>query len=77
MREYDLSHETNLRFSSPKLDGCLCDDGASFSPLESVLGAVLDPPLTTLSLVVAPPPSTFGANTIFNMTLPDRPLPLA
>jgi len=28
VREFDLSHETNLRLSSPKLDVCLCDDGA-------------------------------------------------
>ena len=37
MREFDLSHEIDLRFSSPKLDVCLCDDGASLSPLESGL----------------------------------------
>jgi len=30
MREYGLSHEIDLKFSSPKLDVCLCDDGASF-----------------------------------------------
>ena len=29
MREYDLSHETDLRFSSPILDVYLCDHGAS------------------------------------------------
>ena len=34
MREYDPLHETDLRFSSPKVDVNLCDDGASFSPLE-------------------------------------------
>jgi len=77
MREYDLSHETDLRFSSPKLDVYLCDDGASFSPLESGLEAVLDPPLTTLSLLFSPSPSTFRDNTTFNMTLSDPPLPLA
>ena len=51
MREFDLSHETNLKFSSPKLDVCLCDDGAFFAPLESGLEAVLDPSLATLPLV--------------------------
>jgi len=44
MREYGLSHETNLRLSSPKLDVCLCDDGASFPPLESILQAYLTLP---------------------------------
>jgi len=39
MREYELSHETNLRFSSPRLDIYLCDDGASYPPLESGLDA--------------------------------------
>ena len=39
MQEFDLSHETDLRFSSPKFDVCLCDDGASFTPLESKLEA--------------------------------------
>ena len=34
MREFDLSHKTDLRFSSPKLDVCLCDGGASFFRLE-------------------------------------------
>jgi len=77
MREYDRSHETDLRFSFPTLDVCLCDDGVSFSPLESRLEVVLDPPLTTLSLVAPPSPSTFRDNTTFNMTLPDPPLPLA
>jgi len=33
MREYDLSHETKLGFSSSRLDVNLCDDGASFPPL--------------------------------------------
>ena len=42
MREFDLSHKTDLKFSSPKHDVCLCDDGASFTPL-SGLEAVLNP----------------------------------
>ena len=46
MRVFDLSHETDLRFSSSKLDVCLCDDGASFAPLEFGLEAVLDLPLS-------------------------------
>jgi len=77
MREYDLSHETDLRFSSPKLDVCLCDDGASVPPLESRLEAVLDPSLTTLLLVAPSSPLTLRDNTTFNMRLPDSPLPLA
>ena len=76
MREYDPSHETDLRFSSPKLDVCLCDDGSSFCPLESELELGLDPPLTTPSLVVPSLPSSLSNNTTFNMTLLDPPLPL-
>jgi len=41
MREFDLSCKTDLRFSFPKLDVCLCDNGVSFPPLESRLEAVL------------------------------------
>ena len=48
MREFDLSYETDLRFSSPKLDVYLCDDGVSFPLLEFGLEAVLDPSLVTL-----------------------------
>jgi len=77
MWEFDLSHETDLRFSSPKLDVCLCDDGASFPPLESRLEVVLDPPFLTPSLVGPSSPSTLRDNTAFNMTLLDPPLPLA
>jgi len=77
MREYDLSRETDLRFSSPKFNVCLSDDGASFTPLESELEAVLDPSLATPSLVAPPLPSTLRDNAMFNMTLPDPPLPLA
>ena len=51
MRESDLSHETDLRLSSPRLDVNLCDDGESFPPLESGLEEVLDPPPTTLPFV--------------------------
>jgi len=53
MQKYDLSHETDLRFSSTKLDVYLCDDGASFPPLESGLEAILGPPLITPSLVAS------------------------
>ena len=77
MREYDLSHETDLRFSSPKLDVCLCDNGASLSPLESGLEAVFDPSLCTLPLVAPSPPSILRDNTTFNMLFPDPSLPLA
>jgi len=77
MRECNLSHETDLRFSSPKLDVCLCDDDASSTPLEFGLEAVVDPSLTTPSLVAPPSPSTLRGNTTFNMTLPAPPLPLA
>jgi len=77
MQEFDLSHKTDLRFNSPELDVCLCDDGASFSPLESGLEVVLDPHLLTPSLVAPSSPSTLRDNTTFNMTLLDPPLPLA
>jgi len=53
MREYDLSHETDLRFSSPRLDVNFCDDGASFHPLESGLEEVIDPSLTDLRMIYA------------------------
>jgi len=75
MREYGLPHETNLRFSSPKLDVCLCDNGASFSPLDSELEVLLDPPLTTPSLVAPSSPSTCRDNTMLIMTFPDPPFP--
>jgi len=57
MREYDLSRETDFRFSSPRLDVNFCDDGASFPPLESGLKEVLDPLSTTLPFVA---PSSFS-----------------
>jgi len=55
----------------------LCDDGASFPPLESRLEVVLDPSLATLSLVAPSSPSTLRDNITFKMLLPDTPLPLA
>ena len=67
MRESDLPHETNL---------CLCDDGASFSPLESGLEVALDPPLNTPSIVAPSLPSALSNNTTFNVTLPDPHLSL-
>jgi len=42
IREYDMSYETDLKASSPKLNVCLTDDGVSFSPLEFGLEAVFD-----------------------------------
>ena len=73
-REYDLSPETDLSSSAPRLDVNLCDDGASFPPLESGLEDVLDPPLTTSPLVAPSLPSTLKDNT---MTYLDPPFPLA
>jgi len=77
MREYDLSHETDLRFTSLELDVCLCDNGASFPPLESGLEVVFDPLLTNSSLVAPSSPSIFRDNTTFIMTFLDPPFPLA
>ena len=77
MREYDLSHETDFRLSSPELDVCLCDDGASFPPLESGLEVVFDPLLTNPSLVAPSSTNTFRDNTMLIMTFPDLPFPLA
>jgi len=76
MRDYDRSYETDLRFSSPKLDVNLYDNGVSFPPLESGLEEVLDPPLTTLPIIVPSSPSTFRNNTAFIMTISDTPSPL-
>jgi len=73
MRKYDLSHETDLRFSSPRLDVNMCDDGMSFSPLESGLEEALDPPLTTLLTVASSFPNTLRDNTAFIMTLLNTP----
>jgi len=77
MREYDMSHETDLRLSSLRLDFYLCDDGVSFPPLESGLEVVLDPPMTTSSLIIPSSPSTFRDNTMLIMTFPDPPFSLA
>jgi len=77
MQEYDLLHETDLRFGSPRLDVYLCDDGVSFPSLESGLEAVLDPPLTTSSIVAPSFPSTFKSNTTLIMTFFDPPFSLA
>jgi len=77
MREFDLSYETDPRFSSRKLDVCLCDDSVSFPPLESGLEAVLNPPLAALSLVAPSSLSTLKDHTAFDMTFPNPPLPLA
>ena len=54
MREYDLSHRTNLRVNFSELDVKLCDDGASSLALESGLEKVSDPLLPTLPLVLHP-----------------------
>jgi len=76
MWEYDLSHETDFRFSSPRLDVNLCDDGASF-PLEFKLEKILNPSLTTLPIVAPSSPSTFRNNSAFIMTFSDTSFPLA
>ena len=75
--ENELSHKTDLRFSSPKFDVYLCVDGASFPPLESGLEATLNHPLITSSLVASSSPSTFRDNTTLTMTFPNPPFPLA
>ena len=68
-REYDLSPETDLSSSAPRLDVNLCDDGASFPPLESGLEDVLDHPSTT-SLIVAPSSlNTLWDNTVKNLLI--------
>ena len=77
MREFDLSHKTDFRFSGPKLDVCLCDDGVSVPPLGSGLEAVLDSSFTTLPLVAPSSPGILRGNNTFDITLPDPPLPLA
>jgi len=59
MREYDLSRETDLRFSSTRLYVNFCDDGESFPPLESGQEEVLDPSPTTLPFVA---PSSFSVS---------------
>ena len=77
LREYDLSHETDLRFISARLDVNTCDDGVSFPPLESALKEVLDPP-PTISPIVAPSLlSTLGDTTKDVLSLTISPLTVA
>jgi len=76
MQEYDLSHGIDLRFSSPRLDLYLCDDGASYPPLESGLEEKFNPPLTTPTLITPSSPSTFRDNAMFNMNMLDLHLSL-
>jgi len=66
MWDNNLSHETDLRFSSPRLNVNLCDDGRSFPPLESELEEVLDPPLTTLLTVAPSFPTNLRDNTVLS-----------
>jgi len=77
MREYGLSHETDLRVNFSELDVNLCDDGASSLTLESGLEEVLGPPLATLPLVAPYLPSILRDYTPLCMTRPNPPLPLA
>jgi len=77
MREYDLSPKTSLSSSFSRLDVNVCDDGASFPPLESGLGEIIDRPLTTLSIVAPSLPSPYRSNTALIMTFLDIPSPLA
>jgi len=72
-----LSPETDLNSSSPRLDVNLCDDSASFPPLEFELEEVLDPPLTTLLTVAPSFPCNLRDNTAFIMTLFDKPSPFS
>ena len=75
IQENDLSPETDLTFSSPRLDAYLCNDGVSHPLLESRLEEEFSPPLITASLVVSSSPSSPRHNTTFNMTLSNPPLP--
>jgi len=77
MRECDLSPETDLSSSSPRLDVNLCDDCASFPPQQSRLEEVLDPPLTTLLTFTPSFPNTLKNYTALMMTFFDTPPPLA
>ena len=61
-----LSPETDLNSSSPRLDVNLCDDSASFPPLEFELEEVLDPPLTTLLTVAPSFPTNLRDNTVLS-----------
>jgi len=69
MQEFALSYETDLRFSSTRLDVYLCHDGVSYPPLESGLDEKFDHPLTPPSLVARFSLSTLKNNTTFVMTL--------
>ena len=77
LREYDLSHEADLRFSSARLDVNMCDDGMSFPPPESGLEEVLDPPLTISPIVAPSSLSTPRDTTEGALSLTISPLPLA
>ena len=77
MREYDLSYETNLRFSSSILGVNLCDNGAFFFSLDFGPQEVLDPSLATIPFVAPSSPSTLRNNVTFIMTFSDPPIPLA
>jgi len=77
MQEYYLSHETNLKFSSPNFDVNSCDDDASFLTLESELEEAVDPPLTTLPLIAPSLPSALMDNTTFIIMFPYSSLSLA
>ena len=66
MRENDLSPETDLSPSARRLDVNLCDDGASFPPLEYGLEDVLDPPLTTLLTVAPSFPNPLGQHCVYH-----------
>jgi len=76
IREYDLSHETDLRVNLSELNVNLCENGASSLTLESELVEVLDHPLTTLPLVAPSPPSILKDYTPLCTTYPGLPFPL-
>jgi len=77
MWECDLSHETDLKFSSARLDIYLCDDGTSFPPPEFELEATFDPLMLTPSFVAPSSPSAIMDNTMLTMSFFDPPFPLA
>jgi len=63
MREYDLSHKTDLAFSSLRLGVNLCDDSASFLTIKSEVQEVPDASLTTLPIVASSLSNTLKDNT--------------
>ena len=67
-----MSHKSDLRYSSPKLDVYLCD-GGSFPPPESGLEAVLDLTPTTPSFVAPSSPSSLGDNIMLTMSFSEAP----